>query len=458
MDANDVYDSGLKLLQETWDAATTGVQPDLPDEVRHAIAEVMTNKSQLSQRYALPGQLLLKLTLDLDSSRQLKEIEVDGSTISARTFVRDTLSSFPPVRLRLGGGDEIYVNHPLRTTVLEDDLVNGRGGPVWEQLFQVLAFVDANPAATAGALLETLRRITDWPEQTATKKASPLPKPKVNDVGSLQSQTGLDSDALLDILNVLESDQPQVILAGPPGTSKTHLAVALARFLVGDDDARYRVVQFHSSYGYEDFIEGLRPDIDDQQVLYFHVQPGVVRRIAEVVKPNERQVLILDEMNRANLPRVLGELLYAFERRGEPVDLLYTGGFKLPQEICFIGTMNTADRSIRNIDAAVRRRFQVFEMAPSTTTLEAFYEDKDNEIEDLSQGLTELNAALLEYLDRHHAIGHTFFMDNRGMTSGRLRQVWDRQVLPLIEEYLFDQPDLVTEFTLERFWPSMAGE
>jgi 5-methylcytosine-specific restriction endonuclease McrBC GTP-binding regulatory subunit McrB len=168
-------------------------------------------------------------------------------------------------------------------------------------------------------------------------------------------------------------------------------------------------------------------------------------------------VLILDEMNRANLPRVFGELLFAIERRGQPIDLLYTRDFRLPEQICFIGTMNTADRNIRSIDAAVRRRFMIFELQPSPKVLAAFYGGRENEVPDLVEGLVALNDQLTQLLDRHHTIGHTYLMDERGMNAGRLNQVWLRQIRPLLEEYLFDMPDELARFNVEAFWPSVGS-
>ncbi len=83
-----------------------------------------------------------------------------------------------------------------------------------------------------------------------------------------------------------------------------------------------------------------------------------------------------------------------------------------------------------------------------------FYESHPNEVPDLVQGFNALNVELTKALDRHHTIGHAFLMDRSGMTASRLRQVWDRQIRPLIDEYLFDQPEVLTSFTLELFWPS----
>ena len=121
--------------------------------------------------------------------------------------------------------------------------------------------------------------------------------------------------------------------------------------------------------------------------------------------------------------------------------------------------MNTADRSIRSIDIALRRRFEVFECPPDAEILKSYYEETDsqNHIPGLIDGFLALNEKLEGQLDRHHTIGHTFFMDEK-MTSQRLEQIWRRQIGPLIEEYFFDQPDLAGEFSVGAFWPEDSGE
>jgi 5-methylcytosine-specific restriction endonuclease McrBC GTP-binding regulatory subunit McrB len=164
-------------------------------------------------------------------------------------------------------------------------------------------------------------------------------------------------------------------------------------------------------------------------------------------------VIVIDEMNRANLPKVFGELMYLFEYRDQPLDLQYSRGFRLPLELLFIGTMNTADRSIRSIDIALRRRFDVFECPPDAGVLARFYEEgPTNEVSDLIEGFDKLNAELTEALDLHHTIGHAFFMTGKPMTRDRLAQIWRRKIGPLISEYFFDQPDLAASFTASRFW------
>jgi 5-methylcytosine-specific restriction endonuclease McrBC GTP-binding regulatory subunit McrB len=119
--------------------------------------------------------------------------------------------------------------------------------------------------------------------------------------------------------------------------------------------------------------------------------------------------------------------------------------------------MNTADRSIRSIDIALRRRFDVFECPPDRRVLERFYKrhQATNEVGSLLDGFERLNAALTAQLDRHHTVGHAFFMAPL-MTAEHLRRIWSRKIGPLIEEYFFDQPDVAQTFEPEAFWPETA--
>ncbi len=294
------------------------------------------------------------------------------------------------------------------------------------------------------------------PSPSPSPPPPPPPPPPTWD--ELESGTLWSRERLEEVIDVLRSPRgSQVILAGPPGTGKTWVARLVAAFVAGGAREAVKVVQFHPSYGYEEFIEGLRPD-SASGVITFKQMDGVVLDMAgQARRVGTKHVLILDEMNRANLPRVLGELMYLFEYRDEPVDLLYTKGFRLPENLCFIGTMNTADRSIRSIDIALRRRFEIFECFADPDILARYYEQPDRtySVEGLIEGFVNLNARLEEDLDRHHTIGQTFFM-HENFTPERLRRVWSRQLLPLVEEYFFDQPDTAAEYRLEQFWPKAA--
>lgn len=252
------------------------------------------------------------------------------------------------------------------------------------------------------------------------------------------------------------SRRKQVILAGPPGTSKTWIAEHVARYLTQDQPLQLRTVQLHPSYGYEEFVEGLRPVIKDD-VLTFEVVPGVVKRLAEAMEgTTSTHVLIVDEINRANIPQVLGELMYLLEYRDKTIDLQYSTDFQLPENLKVIATMNTADRSIRSIDVALRRRFEIFELPADASVLESYYRaaGRSTSVPGLIEGFRALNDALAEQLDRHHTIGQSFFM-GKEYDAADLHRTWKRQIMPLVEDYLFDQPDEASSFTLERFWPDL---
>lgn len=270
----------------------------------------------------------------------------------------------------------------------------------------------------------------------------------------LAEQTLWPAERLQEIVDTIQTVSPQIVLAGPPGTSKTWIAQLIARYLTQDNPKRHHLVQFHPSYSYEAFVEGLRPIVEKGSVTFQPVR-GVVLEIAnQIGSSDEPHVLVIDEMNRANLPRVLGELMYLFEYRMRKINLQYTKDFLLPRNLWFIGTMNTADRSICSIDAALRRRFDIFECPPDYDILRRYFQSHENSVPSLVDGLSALNAALEERLDRHHTIGHAFFMINP-MTPDVLLRIWRRRIYPLIEEYFFDRPTELTQFDASVFWPEL---
>jgi 5-methylcytosine-specific restriction protein B len=183
---------------------------------------------------------------------------------------------------------------------------------------------------------------------------------------SLGGQLLFVPEEFLDTVLTLLRERSQLIFYGPPGTGKTYIARKLMEFISPEPDTR-EVVQFHPSYSYEDFVEGYRPTTSSDGRLSYQLQAGPLLQLAEAAETSKHEhVLLIDEINRGNLPRILGELLYALEYRGEPVRRMYSAGqpLVLPRNLLVLGTMNTADKSIGLIDAALRRRFHFVALFP----------------------------------------------------------------------------------------------
>ncbi|HJV98846.1 MAG TPA: AAA family ATPase [Arthrobacter sp.] len=257
----------------------------------------------------------------------------------------------------------------------------------------------------------------------------------------------MDLEPLQEIAELLEENR-QLVLYGPPGTGKTYLAKHLAAELADDStDERVKLVQFHPSYAYEDFFEGYRPDKTDEGQVSFKLVAGPLRRLAEeAAKPgNEKKpyFLIIDEMNRANLAKVFGELYFLLEYRDDRIYLQYSPNepFTLPDNLYIIGTMNTADRSIAMMDAAIRRRFAFIELHPQTEPVKGsllrFLQARQLDVTPALL-LDALNAAIDEW-DRDLMIGPSYFMKPAAQTPAGLRRIWKYELMPLLEEHYHGQ-------------------
>jgi 5-methylcytosine-specific restriction protein B len=286
------------------------------------------------------------------------------------------------------------------------------------------------------------------------QKEHPVPESKIVE---LASKLNWELEAVEEILEGVQGDKRQMILSGPPGTGKTFVAKTIAEYLLENDPTRCRLVQFHPSYGYEDFVEGMRPVAGENGSFEFKNHPGaLLETVNEIEGDGQTRILIIDEINRANISRVFGELMYLLEYRNENIRLMLRENFSLPDNLIMIGTMNTADRSIRSLDVAMRRRFKFFELLPDVNVLRRVYRSSEfeNQIgEDLFDGFVKLNQQLMNDIDRHHTIGHSYFI-HKSMSFSKLREVWKHEILPLIEDYFFDQPSKVNEYRLEVFWPN----
>ena len=287
------------------------------------------------------------------------------------------------------------------------------------------------------------------------------PDVDINYIEPLVSNLPLDSIPTR-IEAVLER-KGQVILYGPPGTGKTYWAEIAAfelaarsafgkafdaltaeeRTVVSGDNTNAGLARwccFHPAYGYEDFLEGYRPHAQEGQML-FELRNGIFKTLCEDAgaNPHRNFYLIVDEINRGDIPRIFGELLTILEsnKRGKTVVLpLSKTPFAVPKNVYVIGTMNTADRSIALLDAALRRRFGFIELMPDSSTLgQTFIEGIP-----LADWLDALNARICEHIgrDAHNLqIGHSYFLENGHPIRdfAHLRRVLREDIVPLLEEY-----------------------
>ena len=253
------------------------------------------------------------------------------------------------------------------------------------------------------------------------------------------------------------------ILYGPPGTGKTWHTVDLALSIIdGDSQADHNqnrfdtlafdpvtgtgniaMVTFHQNFAYEDFVEGIRPVLDeDAGGLRYELRDGLFKKIATAAKcrQKERFVLIIDEINRGNIARIFGELITLIEssrRLGRDdethVTLPYSNDrFGVPHNLYLVGTMNTADRSIQLLDTALRRRFAFVEMMPAPDHPDMAQIDGL----DCSLMLQTINDRIAVLLDREHQIGHTYLLGLADMEV--LGRRFRDQIFPLLQEYFFD--------------------
>ena len=284
------------------------------------------------------------------------------------------------------------------------------------------------------------------------------PDDEPDPLGAAAQDLLVERSFLDDIVDLLR-DKGQVILYGPPGTGKTYLAQRLAKALAPHPADR-SLVQFHPSTSYEDFFEGYRPEEGTDGQIVYRLTAGPLALAAEraAQHPQRHQVMVIDEINRANLPKVLGELLFLFEYRDKSISTLYRpeGEFELPESLWFIGTMNTADRSIALVDAALRRRFHFVPFFPDRGPTEGLL-DRWLEREDQPSWVGELvamvNDELTEALDGGLQLGASHFMKKGYGTEPSendhtLSRIWRYNIEPFIEDQFFGSDTQINSFRL----------
>jgi MoxR-like ATPase len=302
-------------------------------------------------------------------------------------------------------------------------------------------------------LVETIAEepVIDSPDETLSQVTAPIElQPRYTEQDFLR-ETGFTAEQLGKLQRQLRRKQ-QIVLQGPPGTGKTFVAERLARLLVSETQGNWSVVQFHPSYSYEDFMIGIRPKVIND-TLAFDLEKG---RFLEFCKdaaaaPTANPfILIIDEINRADLSRVFGELMYLLEYRDKDIPLASGTPFHIPENVFLIGTMNTADRSIALVDHALRRRFTFMHLGPDYDVLTKHLAAHNLSPSPLIEVLKSVNAAIA---DRNYQIGISFFMKDGAALPRALQDVWEGEIEPYLDEYFFDQPTKVDPFR----WTQLAA-
>ena len=456
-----------------------------------------TNEEEIREAVKLKGAWIVQKLFEfrnIESKRVNREF-VNGESFmylgrnySLQIHVDETLQNNSSVKL-FRGKFHVYVKEK------NDELIKKAIVPNTQSFVELIQ----NKVAD-GNDIELCYLVESETEDGKIRTEGQLKREVINGVGSLLAynryvQNYPDNEKDIQPLKTTKN----MILYGPPGTGKTYTTAAYAmsvcdRFYTLDvlkeldhskimeryheleQEGRIGFTTFHQSYGYEDFIEGIRPVLDKEQKdgqnqseeqkpeksdnLEYTMEAGVFKAFCEKAKEEceKPYVFIIDEIIRGNISRIFGELITLIEeskRKGEAdersVILPYSGlPFSVPSNVYIIGTMNTADRSIALLDTALRRRFSFVEMMPDTEVL------KDIKIEvpempdtvdkkagkstiDIQKLLEIINQRIEVLYDREHTIGHAYFCGlKENATLDGLKNIFKKSVLPLLQEYFFD--------------------
>jgi 5-methylcytosine-specific restriction protein B len=421
------------------DLSDIAVQKGAREQLRRLIMEQYPNTPQVIGIYAYEFLNFINGMRSSDLVVVSDRTQIVGVGRITGEYFFETASPFPHRRAVEWLSLEPW-NFPERDPALQMDLREIKDSPANQVAIERHIHFAAPTAKVESHAM---------PERSTTPRGKPPALPGI--AGRIQA--------------VLERKQ-QVILYGPPGTGKTYWATRAAHDLAayaayglpydqltaeqqievrGDDQTpgQVRVCIFHPAYGYEDFLEGYRPTTDAGQMT-FTLRDGIFKQVCAAARrqPARRFYLIIDEINRGDIPRIFGELLMVLEKnkRGTAIVLpLSQQPFVVPENVYLIGTMNTADRSIALLDTALRRRFGFIELMPDSGVL------GDAVVGGLPLGpwLDGLNQRIRAHIGRdarNLQVGHSYLMEGaRPVTEiGRFTRIVREDILPLLQEYCYE--------------------
>lgn len=434
------YEIPPELLDAVLAAASRAESPPPPDEASVWLFQANPNVFDIDRALSEEPELTWVVRQSRKKIRQGDRVYLWRSGPEAGVIATATVLTDPAEMP--GVGDSPYLLEPESLTKSEPrvnlridnvlpapikraDLLEH---PVLKEL-EVIAFANATNFAVSAEQDGELR------ELIAENRSLVVP--------SIRSELAEElflPQSFLDSTVEMLLDKRQLIFYGPPGTGKTWIALELAKELTREGGG-VEVVQFHPSYSYEDFVGGFRPREDDSDggIRYARAD-GPLRRIARAAAadPAHPHLLIVDEINRGNIAKIFGELLFLLEYRRREISLQYwpEEPFTLPENLYLIGTMNTADRSIALVDAAMRRRFYFVEFSPTEPPVKDVFtrwlakHDLDEEPARLLDCLNELIGA------DDFAIGPSYFMSSAGEEPD-LERIWERAIMPLLHEHYY---------------------
>lgn len=265
-----------------------------------------------------------------------------------------------------------------------------------------------------------------------------------------QEMMGID---VIDLISLLQYKK-NIILQGAPGVGKTYTARRLAWAIMGiKDNSRITMTQFHQSYGYEDFVLGLRPTEDGS----FHFEEGPFYNICKQAENDVEHrdfFLIIDEINRGNISKILGEAFSLIEatHRNEKITLKYRNEeFSVPDNLYIIGTMNTADRGLVVLDYALRRRFGFFTINPgykSAAFRRILVQSENKKVARIAKKIIDLNKEICndDMLGPGFMIGHSYFCVGGKISDEELANIVNYEIMPLLDEYWYDNTQKIDKW------------